>query len=306
MCFPILAAKGAAKGGAPGWGLERTGADVEKRPAFSADCCLPDGGEALKFESHTRRITGWGAMGEDGLILQIEDEFGIAIADDEACRAQTARDLHAIVVSKLEAAGSCLDAIVFYRTRKALAETLGVASRTIGPMTRLEALMPQESRIEQWKQLSKRSGLEFPALTHTKRWKDRFVLISMVGAVFPVALLWWSLYALGWLPGILVWLFAGPAFVAWVVLISRINQKLLDRTPRLAYDLPFMTAGELAVSVLALNEERLEQAADEMHLDGLDEEMVWTRMAKVVGREMHVDPRTVPPGMRIGADVGVR
>jgi hypothetical protein len=241
-------------------------------------------------------------LDEERLIVRIEDEFGIAIAEDEVCRARTLKDFHALVLSELESEPACLDGMAFYRARKALAETLGIASRSIRPMTRLEPLMPLDSRIGQWKQLSKRSGLVFPLLTHPKRWKDRFVLISMAIAAVPVIALWWSLNMLGWLPGILVWLFVGPAFIAWFVLISRINQTFLVRTPRLATELPFTTAAELSLSVLALNEQALEGAAEAVQVD---ERLVWARIAAIVGEELKIDPQDVSPGMRIGQNVGV-
>jgi hypothetical protein len=233
---------------------------------------------------------------EDELVLRIEDEFGITIADEEACCAHTAQDFHALVLSKLEPNEAGLEAMVFYRTRKALAQGLGIPSRSIGPLTRLESLMPAETRVEQWKQLSRQSGLAFPRLTHPKRWVDRFVLLSMVAAAVPVILLWWSLHVLGYLPGILLYLFTGPAFVAWFVLISRINQKLLLQTPGLANEIPFKTAAELSMSVLALNEAVFEGAAEHAQVD---EQVVWRRVAEVVGRELKVDPMTVSPNMRV-------
>ena len=235
-------------------------------------------------------------MEDDGLVLRIEDEFGITIADEEACCAQTVQDFHALVLSKLEAPEAGLEAMVFYRTRKALAETLGVPSRSIGPLTRLELLMPIETRVEKWKQLSKNSGLVIPKLTHPKRWTDRFVLISMAAAAIPVIALWWSLHVLGYLPGVLVFLFIAPAFVAWFVLISRINQKLLMQTPGLANEIPFKTAAELSFSVLALNEAVFERAVESPEVD---EQAVWMRVAEVVGRELKIDPLRVSPGMRV-------
>jgi hypothetical protein len=233
---------------------------------------------------------------EDELVLHIEDEFGITIGDEEACCAHTAQDFHALVLSKLEPTEAGLEAMVFYRTRKALAGALGIPSRSIGPLTRLESLMPMETRVEQWKRLSRQSGLVIPKLTHPKRWMDRFVLFSIVLATIPVIVLWWSLHVLGWLPGILLYLFIAPAFVAWFVLISRINQKLLMLTPGLAKEFPFKTAAELSISVLALNEAVFDGAAESADVD---EQVVWRRVAEVVGRELKVDPLTVSPGMRV-------
>jgi hypothetical protein len=157
--------------------------------------------------------------------------------------------------------------------------------------------MPIETRLEQWKRLSSQSGgLVIPRLTHPKRWVDAFMLISTVAGLVPVIALWWSLHVLGWLPGVLLYLFIAPAFVAWFVLISRINQKLLNLTPSVANEIPFQTAAELSISVLALNEAVFEGAAESIEVD---EQAIWKRVAEVVGRELKMDPLSVSPGMRV-------
>jgi hypothetical protein len=238
---------------------------------------------------------------EGGLILCMEDEFGIAIADYEVRRVRTVNDFHELVLSKLGPTPVSLEGKAFYRTRKALAETLGIPPRSLKPSTWLEPLMPKESRIEQWRQLTRSSGLVFPALAHPKNWKDGFLLLSMVTAAVPVAALWWSLHVLGWLPGVLFWLFGGPAFVAWVVLVSRINQKLLNLTPRLSTQIPCRTVGELAVGIFALNEETFERAAEN---EGWDEEAVWKRIVAVVSQALGVRPQDISANTPVEEDLG--
>jgi hypothetical protein len=242
-------------------------------------------------------------LDEGGVILRLEDEFGIAIADYEARHARTVNDFHELVLSKLGPTPASLEGKAFYRARKAVAETLGIPPRSLKQSTWLEPLLPKESRIEQWRQLTRNSGLVFPPLAHPKSWKDCFVLISMVVAAVPVAALWWSLHVLGWLPGILFWLFSGPAFVAWVVLVSRINQKLLNLTPRLSKQIPCKTVGELAVSVFALNEQTFERSEENA---GWDEEAVWKRIVVVVSQAQGVRPQDVSANTPVQEDPGGR
>ncbi|HWG20151.1 MAG TPA: hypothetical protein VG225_06440 [Terracidiphilus sp.] len=242
-------------------------------------------------------------LDEPELILRIEDEFGISIGDDEAAKARTVGDLYQLALSKLDTAPHCVSSRAFYRTRKALAQGLEMPPRSIRPSTCLEPLMPRESRIEQWRAVARHSGLRFPQLRHSQTWKDRFLLLSMALSAIPVLAVWWSLYALGWLPGITLWLFAVPAFIAWVVLISRIHQMLLNATPRLAYDVPFRTAGELAMGVLAMNE-------GEFHPFGKGnkpplKEIVWARMVEIFRDQLKIEPDEVVANARIAEDLGV-
>jgi hypothetical protein len=127
--------------------------------------------------------------------------------------------------------------------------------------------------------------------------------LSMLFGAWPVAALWWSCYVLGWLPGALTWLFALPALVAWVVLTSRINRKLLIRTPRLVYEVPYKTAGQLATAVMVLN-------FDAFGPDGPDgpppsRESVWNRLVAVLCDALRVSPQDVAPETRISDDLGV-
>lgn len=238
------------------------------------------------------------------VLVRIEDEFSISIADDEAASLQTVGEVCSFVADTLNTPSSCAASKAFYRSRNAVADTLGLPRRSIKPSTWLEPLLPRATRIERWREISHRSGVQFPALQHARPWRDTFMGLSMLLGALPVAALWWSCFALGWLPGVLTWLFAVPALVAWVVLSSRINQKLLLATPRLAYEIPFATAGELATGVLTLN-------FDAFGPDGPDgpppsHEAVWNRLVTIFCDELEVGAEDLAPGTRIAEDLGVR
>lgn len=235
---------------------------------------------------------------------RIEDEFSIIIADDEAGSLATVGEVCSFIWQRLDAPSACAMSRAFYRTRNAVADSLGLPRRSIKASTRLEPLLPRTTRIERWREIGRRSGLQFPPLEHAHRWRDAFMGMSMLAGAWPVAALWWSCYALGWLPGVLTWLFALPALVAWVVLTSRINRKLLIRTPRLVYEVPYKTAGELATAVVVLN-------FDAFGPDGPDgpppsREAVWNRLVTVLCEALRLSPQDVVPGTRLAEDLGVR
>jgi hypothetical protein len=241
-------------------------------------------------------------LGHAGIIVRAEDAFAISVADDEAAAMATAGDLLQIVLTKIESDSEGISSRCFYLVRKGIEETLGLERRSIHEATWLEPLMPRETRKAQWKQIAKRSGLRFPKLEHPRKWRDGFMLFSMLLATIPVAAVWWSLYEIGWLSGIGLWLFSIPALIGWVLGVSRINRRLLDGTPRLAYTVPFDTAGELAVAVLALNFDELqEMSAGER--PGKD--AVWMRLVGIVCEELQISPDEVRPDSPLTKDMRV-
>lgn len=227
--------------------------------------------------------------GGEGLVSRVEDEFLITISDGEMAAVHTAGGLGELVREKLDGPAAAMANRAFFRTTQAVAECAGVPRHIIVAETLLEPLLPPAGREAQWKRIGERTGLVFPPLVHSKKWKDRFMLFSMAIAAVPVLALWWSLDALGWLPGIFFWLFSGPAFIAWVVLISRIHRRFLLSTPRLAVELPYESAGELASAVLALNMEAIEEV---LNKEDLSQEAIWRRMTVVLSEQLKM-----PPGM---------
>lgn len=232
--------------------------------------------------------------GED-LVLGLEDSFSIHIAEDEAAAVRTVRDLYQLVLGKLEPTAECLAEKAFYRTRKALAETAKVPPRSIRPNTPLESLLPREYRIPLWDRVAERTGLSFPGLTHSKRWKDLMLLLSMVIAVPPVIALWWALYALDWIRGIWVHLFFFPALLAWIVIVSRVNLRLLRNTAQRAIEFPpgIITAGDLSLSVLSLNAEVFEPGVIDSKRP--TRETVWNRIVDMFSAQPEVDRKDIGP-----------
>lgn len=235
------------------------------------------------------------------LILRLEDEFSINISDDEAMAARTVGEVCDLVMEKLRTDSSRSSNMALFRTRRAVVDALEMPRRSVWPSTWLEPLLPRSTRIERWKQIGDHVGMQFPGLRHSDRWRDGFILLSMLLATLLVLVLWWSLYTLGWLPGALRWLFLAPASAAWFVLASRINHHLVQGAPRLAREIPCKTAGELAEAVLALNYEAFYGAAG----NAPSRSAIWLRIVEIFCDELRIGPEDVYPDSRIVEDLGV-
>jgi hypothetical protein len=175
------------------------------------------------------------------LVLAIEDGFQIHIADEEASNAATVGELYDLVISKLELQDSrrCLTSTAFYRTRRALVETLGVKRREVKPSTPLEVILPRKGRREQWRRIQDRIKLRVPDLQHSGKSLAALLFIGIMLTVGP------GLYGsvgFAWLMPLLLLGLAAGGF-------------LVKLSPSLATAFPQAgaTVGDLAKNVLAMN-----------------------------------------------------
>lgn len=134
-------------------------------------------------------------MGMDGveLVMDIEERFGVSIADEDAAGIRTVGELCDYLRDRAKAflATSCPTATAFYRLRRALIDGLGCARSEVKPATRLETLVPLQGRLRAWRQLSARLERPLPPL----RWPTgvRRALVAwcwMVGLAPFVSLAW--------------------------------------------------------------------------------------------------------------------
>lgn len=95
------------------------------------------------------------------LVMVLEDQFGIDIANDEAASVVTVDDLWRIVSGKVKPA-RCATSTAFYQIRRGLMETAGCARAEIRPGTRLETLLPRQRRSRLWKDLGRHLGRRLP------------------------------------------------------------------------------------------------------------------------------------------------
>lgn len=89
-------------------------------------------------------------MGLDSveLVMAIEEEFQLVIADEEAGNIQTPRELTDLLYSKLRQSRNdpCQSQHAFYVVRNTLVEVAGIKKNQIKPHTNLNTLIPKENR----------------------------------------------------------------------------------------------------------------------------------------------------------------
>jgi hypothetical protein len=221
------------------------------------------------------------------LIAALEDAFQISMEDQEAADAATVGDLYRLVLGQLKGRETkrCLNKMASFRTRRAIADVLGVNRREIQPATQLAEILPQKGRREKWRQIQAALGLKLPALRHPTWIRMGMVVVGVEMVVLPgvyrevsntaMALL----FFLGCLIGYLL---------AWL-------------TPGLAVKFPYhvQTVGELARHVLALNRARLVE-----EVAGWNEDDIWEALCQVIARQVGIAPEKITAGVGLTDDLG--
>jgi hypothetical protein len=238
------------------------------------------------------------------IVMRIEEEFSINLPDADLSSVVTVGDLYGIVLNKLETTprSSCLSSKAFYRTRRALVDSLGMARRSIRPATPLEPLLPTESRRHQWAEIAKTIGLKFPKLQPSRSQKDFFLTLGIAIPTVLVLALWATVHVyLGIAVGNIA--FWAAAFVLWALLIGVTASVLLGLSRSLALKLPAPTAGDLARMVLTMNFTTFAPASN--GTEPLDREDVWERIVFIFSDQMQIDVEEIVPGARIGEDLRI-
>lgn len=123
-------------------------------------------------------------MGLDSveLVIVIEDEFQIALSDEEAFKCETPNLLTDLVYSKLRKSESdpCPSMHGFYIVRKILREQFNIARERIRPETKLTDLLSKTNRIVIWDKLiaSLSNGQTIYAPLEKPRWIKIAILLS--------------------------------------------------------------------------------------------------------------------------------
>ncbi|MGI5818484.1 MAG: hypothetical protein ACOX9R_10370 [Armatimonadota bacterium] len=126
-------------------------------------------------------------MGLEGveLMLAVEDEFGIRVPEERAQEMETVRDLYDYIVETLISArpGVCPSMFVFYRMRRALAESLGMDRRSITPDSDFRELLAESTRPRHWERMRDEVGLSIVDLALPAR-------EARIARIAGTALLW--------------------------------------------------------------------------------------------------------------------
>ena len=96
-------------------------------------------------------------------IMAVEAAFGVEIADADAARIYTPRDLVTYLRTRLPATPSsaaCLTQQAFYRTRRAVVARFDRPRGALRPATALAGVIPPTGRAERWRALRADLGAE--------------------------------------------------------------------------------------------------------------------------------------------------
>jgi hypothetical protein len=213
------------------------------------------------------------------LVLAIEETFQVHFEDWEIHRVETFDDLNQLIRAKLQLQGSgaCLTSVAFYRTRRALVDSLGIDRREVRTLTPIELLLPRDRRREKWRKMSDSQELKFPSLAHPWWVHLNAMFAGVAWTVAPamcvgVKGLWLLVVGL-----------AGLVIGAIVPLFF----------PSLATEFPNreVTVGDLARDVLAANYRQL--AAEVGSASNRD---VWETMLRVIVAQTGVEAGLIKPG----------
>ncbi len=126
-------------------------------------------------------------MGLDGveLVMELEEEFGITITDDEATGLDRVGKVVDCIYAKIRHRGrdGCISARTFYHFRRALMHLAGAARRDVRPEGDLDSLVPVQMRRDAWGGL-RASGLKLPALRRPKGLVAALVLLVLAFSGF--------------------------------------------------------------------------------------------------------------------------
>jgi hypothetical protein len=142
-------------------------------------------------------------MGLDGveLVMELEDQLGVNIHDEEAGEMRTVGDLVALVTNKVRTAEHgdaevCPTSRTFYQIRRALLAALPLSRRQIRPSASLDALIPRARRRRVWRQL-REAGLRLPHLDLSLC--SAWISFGAAVCVAAAAILWLKTAWAGWI-----------------------------------------------------------------------------------------------------------
>lgn len=216
------------------------------------------------------------------LVLEVEEEFGIKIPDQDSEAIQTVGDLHRYISHQLgggeKKLGICFSAICFYRIRRALRALGGPG--LIRPGDKTDCLLPDHQRRSFWKKFEQAAGLRLPALVRPV-WLDWFMGWGAIfGGVFLSWFIVWTLqmpfliYLLVWPSGLLLW---G---------LGKLVTAKLRRIPGRR----FLTVRGLTESAVSLNLNELIAAHG-----AVGDVDIWATLKQIIVEQLGVRPDEVKP-----------
>ncbi|NSL56090.1 phosphopantetheine-binding protein [Uliginosibacterium aquaticum] len=146
------------------------------------------------------------------LVLSVEEEFGIAIPDADACELDTPRKLADYVLLRLGetriADPRCLSQVQFYRLRRHLVQQLGISRKSLKLDTPLDEILQGDVR-KHWKMLTEICGASVLPSLGFRGWQHGVVLALDITIGLAA---WQAGLSMGWVALVLG--------VSWLLLMA--------------------------------------------------------------------------------------
>lgn len=237
-------------------------------------------------------------MGLDAveLVMEVEETFGIKIDDRDAEKIITVGGLFEYVLRQLEAAkpqsGKCGTAVAFYRLRRTLGESLGVARPLVKPSTALDDLVPADGRRSSWPRLERALELRLPRLLYPEWVVATLLLLGVLTFLttsFMAVLL------------ISPWSIGGPIALCAVIAVWLTSLAASAARP-LAVRLPAecQSVADLTRAIASANYGRIAAAQG-----CWNRAEVWDVLRKLIGEQLGVEPEELKAESRFVDDLGI-
>jgi len=232
-------------------------------------------------------------MGLDAaeIMLDLEEEFGISIADDEViCFFSTLGNVHDLLLEKCTGRKrtDCPTRSAFYRLRRTMEAAWGVEPQSLRPTTSVLSLLGRWKRQRKWTRLERELGLTLPRLENRAGAGVLWGALTFApGAFFVTLVLAGDLFVavgaavVGLLPGVLLGYVVGLCWIPTVWQECR-------------------TVGRLA-RVLAAENDREFRVSEE---PATEDDPIWNRLCKVLVRELGVRREDLRRETRFVEDLG--
>ncbi len=133
-------------------------------------------------------------MGLDGveLVLEVEETFGITIADSEAGAIRTVGDLEQLVLSRVAngRGSACLSLPAFCQVRRAVRETVCQPALRLRPSTRFDRVATASDLRRLWKRLHELLGTSPPPLRRPNWMRCTLLAVSVALCAAGIATAW--------------------------------------------------------------------------------------------------------------------
>jgi acyl carrier protein len=231
------------------------------------------------------------------LVMEVEETFGIKIADEEYEQIRTVGIFHDLIIRKCgrvagaqgefgrRESSTCLSLVAFVQLRRALRSLCEVSRNQVRPSTSLDAVFPLEFRRARWGELEQALGMKLPALS-------RPVLLREVTAIWGFAAMA-AIIACGVLCGL----------VAIVVLVMGFSLGLAWwlMKPGATYLEPALcTVGGLSKQIVTLNYRELTARYPAARRDD-----VMNMLVKIISEQLCIPAAEITPEKSFVDDLGV-